>query len=531
MTANRAFHVIAPPPTPNGDLHVGHLSGPYFGADVFSRFQRLRGSQVTSALSIDENQSYVVTTAERLQEDPKELVARNYDDIRRTLQMAAIHFDTVGRPDEKYTRFVSDFFETLYAAGSLIEKQVQVYYNTADERYLFESYIKGRCPTCFDSTNGNICESCGHPNDPFTLIDAGPVNSSAGKDGLEIRTVRALFLPMESYRARIKTFFEESEQHIRPTLKLLLTELLQSPLQDFPVTYVSDWGIRIPFDGLESSVYNVWAEMYPGHLYWLKEAGRTATEKSADTLSYVQFLGFDNSYFYTIAHVALAMAAQDAGLSVPVASHFITNEFYLLDNDKFSTSRGHLIWGKELLSKYNADAVRFYLAYTNPETQQTNCSLDTMTAWIQTNLVDKFEKIRSVYNKRVGQGVITGQGSPEWNSWIQTFQHRFELVYSPDTFSLRTAAQTFVHYMDLVEDQLVKTEADRTSAGIGRAVAALALFAAPLMPTFASRLAEELGISGHLSWKELPVIGNVRPLPPGLITLQALAASTVSSSS
>ena len=37
--ADRPHFVFSTPPTPNGDLHLGHLSGPYLGADVFVRFQ------------------------------------------------------------------------------------------------------------------------------------------------------------------------------------------------------------------------------------------------------------------------------------------------------------------------------------------------------------------------------------------------------------------------------------------------------------------------------------------------------------
>src|SRR5205823_3649114 len=36
--------VIPAPPTPNGDLHVGHLSGPYLAADFYARFLKMRGS-------------------------------------------------------------------------------------------------------------------------------------------------------------------------------------------------------------------------------------------------------------------------------------------------------------------------------------------------------------------------------------------------------------------------------------------------------------------------------------------------------
>ena len=38
--------IVIPQPTVNGPLHIGHLSGPYLGADVASRAARARGERV-----------------------------------------------------------------------------------------------------------------------------------------------------------------------------------------------------------------------------------------------------------------------------------------------------------------------------------------------------------------------------------------------------------------------------------------------------------------------------------------------------
>ena len=68
---SRRVIITAPPPTPNGDLHVGHLSGPFLAADVFCRFVRAKGGQTAFASYSDDNQSYVETTATRLGEAPE----------------------------------------------------------------------------------------------------------------------------------------------------------------------------------------------------------------------------------------------------------------------------------------------------------------------------------------------------------------------------------------------------------------------------------------------------------------------------
>src|SRR2546430_308150 len=209
--------VVAPPPTPNGDLHVGHLAGPYLSADVFTRFERLRGRAVVSAISTDENQTYVVTTAERLGRSARELAAQSHADVRRTLECAGIEFDVVGRPDGAYASFVKAHLDALCTAGAFVEKPVEVLVDATTGKQLMESYVGGRCPVCFLDTRGNICESCGHPNDPARLVRPYVVG---GGGAIETTTSTALVLPLERYRARLEQHY--SGLCMQPPLRVLI---------------------------------------------------------------------------------------------------------------------------------------------------------------------------------------------------------------------------------------------------------------------------------------------------------------------
>ena len=59
-------NVTFSPPTPNGDFHLGHLAGPVLASDVCARSQKMLGNDVAFGVSTDDNQTYVVTTAQRL---------------------------------------------------------------------------------------------------------------------------------------------------------------------------------------------------------------------------------------------------------------------------------------------------------------------------------------------------------------------------------------------------------------------------------------------------------------------------------
>ena len=55
QTDKRRSIVICGPPTANGDLHVGHVAGPYVGADVHVRYLRAVGREAVFASCTDDS--------------------------------------------------------------------------------------------------------------------------------------------------------------------------------------------------------------------------------------------------------------------------------------------------------------------------------------------------------------------------------------------------------------------------------------------------------------------------------------------
>ena len=148
------FIVIADPPTPNGDLHVGHLSGPYFGADALTRFLRLQGKQVVLLSNFDSRQPYVATAARRLGRSAEEVAVHFTAAIARTLDADAIEPDLIGHPDRHQRGLVDRFFQDLHARGKLLVKDEEMPYCSSCERFLFEAYLEGTCPHCGAPTSG-----------------------------------------------------------------------------------------------------------------------------------------------------------------------------------------------------------------------------------------------------------------------------------------------------------------------------------------------------------------------------------------
>jgi methionyl-tRNA synthetase len=355
----RRHLIIAPPPTPNGDLHVGHMSGPYLAGDFYKRFLAREGITAHYVLSTDDHQSYVDTTAGRLGLPRDELVARSRREIWDSLQTYAIGVDHFGAPDGDYPAYIARYFRALSEAGLCAVRDVEVLFDRTTGTFPVEAFVSGFCPTCLDATCGGICESCGHPNACVDLV-------GLDRARYEVRREPRLVLDLEQFRP-------ELDEHLtglpnRPALARLIAALLAGRLEPFVLSYRTGRGVGAGCAGLPDQQINVWGEMGPGHMYYLEQV--VGPLDPAD--HYVQFMGFDNSYFYVVVHVALALAGRRCGYPWPLPAAVVTNQFYALESAKFSTSKGHLVWARDLAKEFTTDAIRLFLALHGPEYQEAS---------------------------------------------------------------------------------------------------------------------------------------------------------------
>jgi len=378
------YLIIAPPPTPNGGFHIGHVSGPYLGADICKRLLRLNDKAAIYAISTDDNQSYVSTTAARLGVDADALVAEARRDVAKTLQDYRLQVDLFGHQDEAYEAYIKKGFEALLQTGHLSWQVVDVLFDTVTSTYPVESYIKGNCPNCFASTCGGICEACGHANNPIDIVD-----NSSGR--YEVKQEKRLIFDIEHFRPALATALGKCAP--RPYLRNLIAHYLNAPIPPFAMSYKTGRGIGTAFCGEDGQQLNVWGEMLFGHRYFLEKA----TGKVSATDKYVQFLGYDNSYFYVILHTAMSLALAEQGDEWPLPCAFVTNQFYNLEAEKFSTSKGHLIWANDFSAKHNTDLIRLYLALNGPELQEADF-VESVFEREATRLSEKLNRLVELYN-------------------------------------------------------------------------------------------------------------------------------------
>ncbi|NLU80645.1 class I tRNA ligase family protein [Micromonospora sp. HNM0581] len=525
---DRPVFVFSTPPTPNGDLHLGHLSGPYLGADVFVRFQRMNGTQAWHLTGSDDFQSYVVDRARRDGVDPATTAAHYSAEISQTLRLMDIELDqyTVTQRDDGYRSGLQDFFSRVLASGQAAARPGPALFGADDGGYLYEVDVSGECPTCSSGTGGNICEECGEPNFCADLI--GPKSNRSGLAPLVGEQIR-YSLPLHDFRADIEAHHRHGRVPAR--LRQLAGRLFDRPSCDVPITHPSRWGVPPVEDGVTDQVIWVWPEMSYGFLYGIEALGRRLgrdwqAARPQDGWKIVHFFGYDNSFYHAILYPALYRLAFP-GWQPDIDYH--VNEFYLLEGKKFSTSRRHAIWGKEILSEDTVDAVRFYLSLTRSEGRRTNFERAVYEATVQDTLIGRWQRWLTDLGTRVrqrygGLAPDAGTWTPEHTAFLRRLGTRLAEVtgsLSEDAFSLNQAAAAL---NGIVEDSIRFAEQEqrlaeldvaagnvRTAVALELAAASLlAHCAAPVLPRFAGNLAAALGADPPKVWPDLVTL-----LPPG----------------
>nr|WP_240903758.1 class I tRNA ligase family protein [Chengkuizengella sediminis] len=523
--------IFASPPTPNGDLHLGHISGPYTGADILNRFLKLKNMESHYITYMDDYQSYVSLKAKQLGKSTIDTSNYFADIIEDTFLLNDIKVENCLRPNhsEDYIKFIQNFFIKLYENGKLIEKEVPSLYCDCCDLYLHEANVRGQCPHCLESSDGNACEQCGQPNDCTDLIKPACKHCDHRPS---IKNSKHIYFPLNLYEKQLRNYVKGVS--MRSHHRALCEKMLEQGLPDIRITHTSDWGIPVPLEHYQGQSLYVWFEMCPGYIAATDDFV-SKDEKDSDWRKYwknnnaevVQFFGFDNSYFHALLFPALYMAF-DKEIKLPTA--FVTNEFLRLDDLKFSTSRGHAIWGQDLLKKVPSDVLRFYLSYIRAETVQENFSLIEFEQTVDYELNQCWQ---GWISKLIHKINVNFEGvTPHTGGWQNRHRIFYEMLkntvkevsisYEPEVFSLQQVTRKC---SELVRRASAFGESETYYKGISSqyddfrtsialeltAAKTLAILIAPIMPRFSEYLWESLGINEQMQWEDVPrlILGDL----------------------
>ncbi|PCH93624.1 MAG: methionine--tRNA ligase [Rhodobacteraceae bacterium] len=415
----------------NGIKHLGNLVGSQLPADVYARFNRALGREVMFICATDEHGTPAELAATKAGKDVADYCAEMHEVQAELARGFGLSFDYFGRSSSPQNHKLTQHFAGRLADEGLIEEvsEKQVYSN-ADGRYLPDRYIEGECPNCgYDGARGDQCENCTKQLNPTDLIN--PRSAISGSTDLEVRETKHLYLRQSKLRDRLDAWISEKKDWPILTTSIAKKWLHDGDgLRDRGITRDLDWGVPVKrgdadWIGMEGKVFYVWfdapIEYIAATAEWAEATGGDwerwwRTDKGADDVKYVQFMGKDNVPFHTLSFPATIMGSNEPWKLVDYIKSF---NYLNYDGGQFSTSKGRGVFMNEALDILPSDYWRWWLLSHVPESSDSEFTWDNFQASVNKDLADVLgnfvSRITKFCRAKFGEVVPEGgaYGAPE----------------------------------------------------------------------------------------------------------------------
>jgi methionyl-tRNA synthetase len=261
------------------------------------------------------------------------------------------------------------------------------WYSPSTRRFLPDRYVEGTCYICgFEGARSDQCDNCGNVLEPEKLIN--PRSKEGGS--LELRETEHFYLDLSKLEPDVKEFLSQRQSYWRDTvIGESLRKIESEGLKPRPITRDLDWGVDIPVEGWTEAgkrIY-VWFEAVIGYLSaaieWSKVSGEAEAWRewwvNPDAKQFY-FIGKDNIFFHAAWWPAQLMGAGSQFLKIfaedekPLSLPFDVpaNQFMNLEGKKISGSRNWAVFGRDALTRYDPDALRYYLTVNMPENKDSD---------------------------------------------------------------------------------------------------------------------------------------------------------------
>ncbi len=506
--------------------HVGQIVGAYLPGDIFARYQRMAGNDVLMVSGSDANGTPIMVEADKEGISPRDLAERYHAELLETWRRLGISWDlyTTTMTPTHYA-VVQDIFLTLLHHGFVSKQTTTAPYCPTDARFLPDRYILGTCPNCgYSGARGDQCENCGKLLDPEQLIDPYCRICGSKTSAIEFRDTEHFFLDLDKLQEPLAAWLASGKEHWRPNVLAFTNNWLKEGLRPRAYTRDLDWGVPVPLPGYDDKRIYVWFDAVCGYLSATKEwAERQGTpdawrdwwalapDGSAPARSYY-FIGKDNISFHTVIWPAMLLGYGGLALAYDVPA----NEFMQMGGRKAATSEGNVIWTRDALDRYGADALRYYLSAIMPETRDTDFTYADLVRRNNDELVATFgnaaHRTLTFAQRHFGAAVPpAGALTPDDEALVAASRDAFTTVgQAINAVRLREGlseamglARAVNKYLD---DQAPwKTiKADRARAGttinvVIQALGALRVLLTPYVPSATQRLHALLGFEGDVT--------------------------------
>ena len=536
-------------PYANGPRHIGHVAGFGVPSDVFSRYMRMAGHDVLMVSGSDEHGTPILIAAAEAGMTPQELADKNHRLIVEDLTALGISYDLYTRTSSRnHHAVVQELFLGVYRNGYFLEQTTLGAVSPSTGRTLPDRYIEGTCPICgYEGARGDQCDNCGNQLDPQDLIEP---HSRINGEVPEFVETQHFFLDLPALADALSSWLDEREATglWRPNV-IRFSQNILSEIRPRAMTRDIDWGIAVPLAGWRENPTKklyVWFDAVIGYLSasieWARRLGQPDRWREwwnePEALSYY-FMGKDNITFHSQIWPAELLAYSGKGdrdgqpgeygaLNLP--TEVVSSEFLTMEGKKFSSSKRVVIYVRDLLSRYQPDAFRYFVAAAGPENQDADFTWAEFVRRTNDELVagwgNLVNRTASMIAKSFGEIPAAGELQEQDRALLDTVEAAFgtvgELIGRHRQKQATAAAMRAVAEVNryVSDNQPWKLKGDDERERLAtvlhvtaQCVADLNLVLSPFLPFSANAVDQVLGGAGDV--QPMPEIREVEDLDGG----------------
>ncbi|ADM97598.1 methionine--tRNA ligase [Dickeya dadantii] len=397
-------------PYANGPIHLGHMLE-HIQADIWVRYQRMRGNQVHFICADDAHGTPIMLKAQQMGVAPEQMIATVSQEHQQDFAGFNISYDNYHSTHSEENRELSGLiYRRLKENGFIKNRTISQLFDPEKSMFLPDRFVKGTCPKCkAPDQYGDNCEVCGATYSPTELIE--PKSAVSGATPV-MRESEHFFFDLPAFSDMLQSW----------TRSGALQEQVANKMQEWFDAGLQQWDITrdAPYFGFEvpdapGKYFYVWLDAPIGYMGSFKNLCDKRGDLSFDefwrkdsSTELYHFIGKDIVYFHSLFWPAML---EGSGFRKP--TNLFVHGYVTVNGAKMSKSRGTFIKADTYLKHLDADCLRYYYAAKlSSRIDDIDLNLEDFVQRVNADIVNKVVNLASrnagFINKRF-DGQLAGQ--------------------------------------------------------------------------------------------------------------------------
>jgi methionyl-tRNA synthetase len=481
------YYITTPIYYVNDMPHIGHIYTTVM-ADIFARYKRLAGADVRFLTGTDEHGQKIEKAARGQDIEPIQLADRvvaRYHSLWKTLEIS--HDDFIRTSEPRHKRAVAEIIRRITASGDIYEGEYEGWYLAADEAFIPDSQVEDG----HDIESGRAVERLSEPS---------------------------YFFRLSAYQEPLLRWYRENPACIRPRTRFNeVVSFVESGLRDLSISRTSlKWGV--PYPGDEGHVVYVWLDALTNYISALGFGSDDEALYEEFWPATMHLVGKDILRFHCVYWPAFLMSA-----GLPLPKQIFGHGWWLRDEAKMSKSIGNVVRPDNLIERFGADSLRYFLAREMTFGQDASFSdeafLERFNADLANALGNTASRTLSMTGRYLeGKVPPVAKAGPVPAAAVAAVASYREYMDNAEPNRALEAAWTLLKAIDgNIQEQQPWARAKEGEEGRGALETTLyvsleglritALMVEPFMPMIAGKLRQQLGVddmarnlAGAASW-------------------------------